>query len=156
MRAQRLRLLDHFERHRTHLMDKDREGVPFFRRARPHEERQPLRKWIRAEREQLRRLIQGEMSEPSGEPLNFFDTSNDRIRQREEGIPRIDIEEEIMRKLNELRTDMYYDPDVDAIFYFSQDSVTKEEDVPSYSSSEESTATSARGILIFFSIHIMA
>lgn len=34
----------------------------------------------------------------------------------------------IEHKLNEMRVNMYYDPDVDVIFYLSQDSVTEEEE----------------------------
>lgn len=72
-----------------------------------------------------------------------FDSSFGLLRVHEEGQLMKDDEATIEHKVNEVRMNMYYDPNVGAIFCVSQDSViVKEEKVPSPSSFEDLIATS--------------
>ncbi|XP_035539641.1 uncharacterized protein LOC118344015, partial [Juglans regia] len=80
-------------------------------------------------------------------PCETSDSSTDRICFHEQGQPIEDTELEIEHRLNEMQVNMYFDYDLQAIFYVSQDSVAEEADeVPSSStSSKKSTAAYGRG-----------
>ena len=80
-------------------------------------------------------------------PYEISHTSSNYIHFRKEGQPVKDTELEIEHKLNEMRVNMYFDYDLDAVFYFSQDSVTEQSNQvpPSSSSLEESTAATRGG-----------
>lgn len=73
----------------------------------------------------------------------------DDICLREECQSIKDTELAIEHKLHEMRVNMYYNYDLDAIFYMSHDSVIEEEnEAPSLSSSENAMAISKKGILV--------